>query len=150
MPRIIETCCAWVVVHTSFGDFSTTLRCQSSQSCLSHCRKPKLVMGNNRHKAIYGIFCPILEPEWWWIHDRRTASILYYLIYFIKKFTGAQNSPAIMAGCELNVGSMFCMASKGLIDGLSHTSKSRWSCENMSQKGFYLFIIWFNKILYIF
>ena len=24
---------------------------------------PKLVMGDNRYKAIYGIFCPILEPE---------------------------------------------------------------------------------------
>jgi hypothetical protein len=24
---------------------------------------PKLVMGDDRYKAIYGIFCPILEPE---------------------------------------------------------------------------------------
>jgi len=64
---------------------------------------PKLVMGHDRYKAIDGIFCPILEPEWWWIHNRRTASILYYLVYFIKDFTGAQNSPAIMAGSELNI-----------------------------------------------
>ena len=150
MPRVIETCRAWVVVRASFGDFSKLQDLGLLGVAYLIVESPKLVMGHDRYKAIYGIFCPILEPEWWWIHNRRTASILYYLIYFIKDFTGAQNSPAIMVGSELNVGSTFRMASKGLIGGLSHTSKSRWSRENMSQKGFYLFIIWLNKILYIF